>query len=61
MHLHDSIAEEGFHNLMFDLVTGKEFFEETVAGEYHSEAGANNCIHQILESISHIHQPDIVH
>lgn len=34
MHVHDSIAEEGFHNLMFDLVTGKEFFEETVAGEY---------------------------
>uniref|UniRef100_A0A8C0IQ18 calcium/calmodulin-dependent protein kinase n=1 Tax=Chelonoidis abingdonii TaxID=106734 RepID=A0A8C0IQ18_CHEAB len=37
--LHDSISEEGFHYLVFDL----------------------HCIHQILESVNHIHQHDIVH
>uniref|UniRef100_A0A8C6KUA2 calcium/calmodulin-dependent protein kinase n=1 Tax=Nothobranchius furzeri TaxID=105023 RepID=A0A8C6KUA2_NOTFU len=59
--LHDSIAEEGFHYLVFDLVTGGELFEDIVAREYYSEADASHCISQILESISHIHQHDIVH
>ncbi|XP_013860610.1 calcium/calmodulin-dependent protein kinase type II subunit gamma isoform X19 [Austrofundulus limnaeus] len=59
--LHDSIAEEGFHYLVFDLVTGGELFEDIVAREYYSEADASHCINQILESISHIHQHDIVH
>ncbi|XP_038151680.1 calcium/calmodulin-dependent protein kinase type II subunit gamma isoform X6 [Cyprinodon tularosa] len=59
--LHESISEEGFHYLVFDLVTGGELFEDIVAREYYSEADASHCINQILESISHIHQRDIVH
>ncbi|XP_075323453.1 calcium/calmodulin-dependent protein kinase (CaM kinase) II beta 1 isoform X13 [Odontesthes bonariensis] len=59
--LHDSISEEGFHYLLFDLVTGGELFEDIVAREYYSEADASHCIHQILESVHHIHQHDIVH
>ncbi|XP_073776958.1 calcium/calmodulin-dependent protein kinase type II subunit gamma isoform X20 [Danio rerio] len=59
--LHDSIAEEGFHYLVFDLVTGGELFEDIVAREYYSESDASHCINQILESVSHIHQHDIVH
>ncbi|XP_056901956.1 calcium/calmodulin-dependent protein kinase type II subunit gamma isoform X12 [Takifugu flavidus] len=59
--LHDSIAEEGFHYLVFDLVTGGELFEDIVAREYYSEADASHCISQILESVNHIHQHDIVH
>ncbi|XP_067370942.1 calcium/calmodulin-dependent protein kinase type II subunit gamma isoform X22 [Channa argus] len=59
--LHDSISEEGFHYLVFDLVTGGELFEDIVAREYYSEADASHCINQILESVSHIHQHDIVH
>ncbi|KAF3853789.1 hypothetical protein F7725_014477 [Dissostichus mawsoni] len=48
--LHDSISEEGFHYLVFDLVTGGELFEDIVA------RGTT-----ILESVNHIHQHDIVH
>ncbi|XP_036386593.1 calcium/calmodulin-dependent protein kinase (CaM kinase) II gamma 1 isoform X4 [Megalops cyprinoides] len=59
--LHDSIAEEGFHYLVFDLVTGGELFEDIVAREYYSEADASQCISQILESVNYIHQHDIVH
>ncbi|XP_063066031.1 calcium/calmodulin-dependent protein kinase type II subunit beta isoform X19 [Engraulis encrasicolus] len=59
--LHDSISEEGFHYLLFDLVTGGELFEDIVAREYYSEADASHCIHQILESVCHCHQHDIVH
>ncbi|XP_034727370.1 calcium/calmodulin-dependent protein kinase (CaM kinase) II beta 1 isoform X18 [Etheostoma cragini] len=59
--LHDSISEEGFHYLLFDLVTGGELFEDIVAREYYSEADASHCIHQILDSVHHIHQHDIVH
>ncbi|KAM4614187.1 calcium/calmodulin-dependent protein kinase type II subunit gamma isoform 3-T3 [Discoglossus pictus] len=59
--LHESISEEGFHYLVFDLVTGGELFEDIVAREYYSEADASHCIHQILESVNHIHQHDIVH
>ncbi|XP_055063557.2 calcium/calmodulin-dependent protein kinase type II subunit beta isoform X22 [Misgurnus anguillicaudatus] len=59
--LHDSISEEGFHYLLFDLVTGGELFEDIVAREYYSEADASHCIHQILESVCHIHHHDIVH
>nr|XP_046183460.1 calcium/calmodulin-dependent protein kinase type II delta 2 chain-like [Oncorhynchus gorbuscha] len=39
--LHDSISEEGFHYLLFDLVTGGELFEDIVAREYYSEADAS--------------------
>uniref|UniRef100_A0A3B5MDJ0 Protein kinase domain-containing protein n=1 Tax=Xiphophorus couchianus TaxID=32473 RepID=A0A3B5MDJ0_9TELE len=39
--LHESIAEEGFHYLVFDLVTGGELFEDIVAREYYSEADAS--------------------
>ncbi|XP_019620066.1 PREDICTED: calcium/calmodulin-dependent protein kinase type II delta chain-like isoform X11 [Branchiostoma belcheri] len=59
--LHDSIPEEGFHYLVFDLVTGGELFEDIVAREYYSEADASHCIQQILEAVLHCHQNDIVH
>ncbi|XP_071001459.1 calcium/calmodulin-dependent protein kinase type II delta chain-like [Oncorhynchus clarkii lewisi] len=59
--LHDSISEEGFHYLVFDLVTGGELFEDIVAREYYSEADASQCIQQILESVNHCHQSGIVH
>uniref|UniRef100_A0A3B4VP91 calcium/calmodulin-dependent protein kinase n=1 Tax=Seriola dumerili TaxID=41447 RepID=A0A3B4VP91_SERDU len=59
--LHDSISEEGFHYLIFDLVTGGELFEDIVAREYYSEADASHCIHQILDSVSYTHQHEIVH
>ncbi|XP_034069122.1 LOW QUALITY PROTEIN: calcium/calmodulin-dependent protein kinase type II subunit gamma-like [Gymnodraco acuticeps] len=59
--LHDSISEEGFHYLVFDLVTGGELFEDIVAREYYSEADASHLLSQILESVNHIHQHDIVH
>ncbi|XP_029025041.1 calcium/calmodulin-dependent protein kinase type II subunit beta isoform X3 [Betta splendens] len=59
--LHDSISEEGFHYLLFDLVTGGELFEDIVAREYYSEADASHCIHQILDSVSYTHQHDVVH
>lgn len=32
--------EEGFHYLVFDLVTGGELFEDIVAREFYSEADA---------------------
>uniref|UniRef100_A0A8C9TAL7 Calcium/calmodulin-dependent protein kinase type II subunit alpha-like n=1 Tax=Scleropages formosus TaxID=113540 RepID=A0A8C9TAL7_SCLFO len=46
--LHDSISEEGYHYLIFDLVTGGELFEDIVAREYYSEADASlqSTIHQ---------------
>ncbi|XP_060887370.1 calcium/calmodulin-dependent protein kinase type II delta 1 chain isoform X9 [Labrus mixtus] len=59
--LHDSISEEGFHYLVFDLVTGGELFEDIVAREYYSEADASHCIQQILESVNHCHMNGIVH
>uniref|UniRef100_A0A4W4E8L9 calcium/calmodulin-dependent protein kinase n=1 Tax=Electrophorus electricus TaxID=8005 RepID=A0A4W4E8L9_ELEEL len=43
--LHDSISEEGFHYLVFDLVTGGELFEDIVAREYY--------IHQCIYIIAH--------
>uniref|UniRef100_A0A3P8RT66 Protein kinase domain-containing protein n=1 Tax=Amphiprion percula TaxID=161767 RepID=A0A3P8RT66_AMPPE len=64
--LHDSISEEGFHYLVFDLVTGGELFEDIVAREYYSEADARysesaNSQFSCMYSVSHIHQHDIVH
>ncbi|XP_010771530.1 calcium/calmodulin-dependent protein kinase type II delta 1 chain-like [Notothenia coriiceps] len=59
--LHESISEEGFHYLVFDLVTGGELFEDIVAREYYSEADASHCIQQILESVQHCHVNGIVH
>ncbi|GFR28982.1 hypothetical protein TNCT_586981 [Trichonephila clavata] len=61
LRLHDSIQEEGYHYLIFDLVTGGELFEDIVAREYYSEADASHCIQQILESVSHCHQNSVVH
>uniref|UniRef100_A0A8C3BBI2 calcium/calmodulin-dependent protein kinase n=1 Tax=Cairina moschata TaxID=8855 RepID=A0A8C3BBI2_CAIMO len=52
-------GETGGKHLM--EVTGGELFEDIVAREYYSEADASHCIHQILESVNHIHQHDIVH
>ncbi|CAF1587846.1 unnamed protein product, partial [Adineta ricciae] len=59
--LHDSISEEGFHYLVFDLVTGGELFEDIVAREFYSEADASHCIQQILEAVRHCHESNIVH
>lgn len=61
MRLHDSIQEENFHYLVFDLVTGGELFEDIVAREFYSEADASHCIQQILESVQHCHTNGIVH
>ncbi|KAL1245737.1 Calcium/calmodulin-dependent protein kinase type II alpha chain [Trichinella spiralis] len=59
--LHDSIQEEGFHYLVFDLVTGGELFEDIVAREFYSEADASHCIQQILESVAYCHVNSVVH
>lgn len=59
--LHDSIQEENFHYLVFDLVTGGELFEDIVAREFYSEADASHCIQQILESVNHCHTNGVVH
>ncbi|XP_029193916.1 calcium/calmodulin-dependent protein kinase type II subunit delta-like isoform X2 [Acropora muricata] len=59
--LHASISEEGYHYLVFDLVTGGELFEDIVAREYYSEADASHCIQQILESVHHCHHNNVVH
>ncbi|XP_038136194.1 calcium/calmodulin-dependent protein kinase type II delta 1 chain-like isoform X2 [Cyprinodon tularosa] len=59
--LHESISEEGFHYLVFDLVTGGELFEDIVAREFYSEADASHCIQQILEAVLHCHQMGVVH
>ncbi|XP_024938223.1 calcium/calmodulin-dependent protein kinase type II delta chain isoform X19 [Cephus cinctus] len=59
--LHDSIQEESFHYLVFDLVTGGELFEDIVAREFYSEADASHCIQQILESVHHCHHNGVVH
>ncbi|XP_061655441.1 calcium/calmodulin-dependent protein kinase type II subunit beta isoform X1 [Phyllopteryx taeniolatus] len=59
--LHDNISEEGFHYLLFDLVTGGELFEDIVAREYYSEADASHCLQQILEAVLHCHQMGVVH
>ncbi|XP_059163947.1 calcium/calmodulin-dependent protein kinase type II delta chain-like isoform X20 [Physella acuta] len=59
--LHDSIQDEGFHYLVFDLVTGGELFEDIVAREFYSEADASRCIQQVLEGINSCHQHNIIH
>ncbi|CAG0886047.1 unnamed protein product, partial [Darwinula stevensoni] len=59
--LHDSIQEENFHYLVFDLVTGGELFEDIVAREFYSEADASHCIQQILEGVHHCHTNGVVH
>ncbi|XP_040578159.1 calcium/calmodulin-dependent protein kinase type II alpha chain isoform X2 [Lepeophtheirus salmonis] len=59
--LHDSIQEENYHYLVFDLVTGGELFEDIVAREFYSEADASHCIQQILESVNHCHSNGVVH
>ncbi|XP_076174067.1 calcium/calmodulin-dependent protein kinase II isoform X26 [Ptiloglossa arizonensis] len=59
--LHDSIQEENYHYLVFDLVTGGELFEDIVAREFYSEADASHCIQQILESVNHCHHNGVVH
>ncbi|KAL8616041.1 Calcium/calmodulin-dependent protein kinase type II subunit delta [Nucella lapillus] len=59
--LHDSIQDEGFHYLVFDLVTGGELFEDIVAREFYSEADASRCIQQILEGVHNCHTHSIIH
>lgn len=59
--LHDSIPEESFHYLIFDLVTGGELFEDIVAREFYSEVDASHCIQQILDAVRHCHENNIVH
>uniref|UniRef100_A0A672G0E2 calcium/calmodulin-dependent protein kinase n=1 Tax=Salarias fasciatus TaxID=181472 RepID=A0A672G0E2_SALFA len=53
--LHDSISEEGFHYLVFDLVTGGELFEDIVAREYYSEADARYSMSTLLFSSFYMH------
>uniref|UniRef100_A0A3B4UNB9 calcium/calmodulin-dependent protein kinase n=1 Tax=Seriola dumerili TaxID=41447 RepID=A0A3B4UNB9_SERDU len=53
--LHDSISEEGFHYLVFDLVTGGELFEDIVAREYYSEADCLSLsVSHCLDLLSYI-------
>jgi len=59
--LYESIPEEGFHYLVFDLVTGGELFEDIVAREFYSEVDASHCIQQILDAVRHCHENNIVH
>lgn len=59
--LYESIPEEGFHYLVFDLVTGGELFEDIVAREFYSEVDASHCIQQILDAVRHCHENHIVH
>ncbi|KAJ0033063.1 hypothetical protein NQD34_000170 [Periophthalmus magnuspinnatus] len=67
--LHDSISEEGFHYLVFDLVTGGELFEDIVARNRvqvsrtpgRQPGTGVHCIQQILESVHHCHVNGIVH
>uniref|UniRef100_A0A915KJ14 Protein kinase domain-containing protein n=1 Tax=Romanomermis culicivorax TaxID=13658 RepID=A0A915KJ14_ROMCU len=59
--LHESIQEEAFHYLVFDLVTGGELFEDIVAREFYSEADASNCIQQVLLGVQFLHANDLVH
>lgn len=59
--LHDSIQDESFHYLVFDLVTGGELFDDIVAREFYSEADASHCMQQILECVSYCHQMGVVH
>nr|NP_001191515.1 CaM kinase II delta [Aplysia californica]ACN43222.1 CaM kinase II delta [Aplysia californica] len=59
--LHDSIQDEGFHYLVFDLVTGGELFEDIVAREFYSEVDASRCIQQVLEGMNSCHQHNIIH
>lgn len=59
--LHESIPEESFHYLVFDLITGGELFEDIVAREFYSEVDASHCIQQILEAVKHCHENNIVH
>ena len=56
-----SLFGSRYHYLIFDLVTGGELFEDIVAREYYSEADASHCIQQILESVNHCHQNNVVH
>ncbi|XP_056448341.1 calcium/calmodulin-dependent protein kinase type II subunit beta-like [Gadus chalcogrammus] len=57
--LHDSISEEGFHYLLFDLVTGGELFEDIVAREYYSEADASlTRVSQVLRCPTDIAEAD---
>eukprot|EP00731_Ephydatia_muelleri_P020140 Em0012g965a len=59
--LHQSIAEDSCHYLIFDLVTGGELFDEIVAREYYSETDASYCMQQILESVAYCHQQNVIH
>uniref|UniRef100_A0A8C0GLF5 calcium/calmodulin-dependent protein kinase n=1 Tax=Chelonoidis abingdonii TaxID=106734 RepID=A0A8C0GLF5_CHEAB len=57
--LHDSISEEGFHYLVFDLVTGGELFEDIVAREYYSEINVDfSFSHPSLLSLLSFPQPE---
>lgn len=59
--LYESIPEENYHYLIFDLITGGELFEDIVAREFYSEVDASHCIQQILEAVKHCHENHIVH
>lgn len=59
--LHDSLFNEQFHFLVFDLVTGGELFDEVVAREYYSEHDASLCMQQVLDSVCYCHKQNVLH
>uniref|UniRef100_A0A3B3BUJ6 calcium/calmodulin-dependent protein kinase n=1 Tax=Oryzias melastigma TaxID=30732 RepID=A0A3B3BUJ6_ORYME len=52
--LHDSISEEGFHYLLFDLAAKTNMHPSLVFA-------CSHCIQQILEAVLHCHQMGVVH
>ena len=59
--LQGSFVEVDIHYLVFELVTGRELFDDIVAREFYSEVDASSCIQQILESVSYLHHNNIIH
>ncbi|XP_033109374.1 calcium/calmodulin-dependent protein kinase type IV-like [Anneissia japonica] len=47
--------------LVLELVTGGELFDRIVERGYYSERDAANCVRQICDAVSYLHQHDIVH
>nr|XP_005988341.1 PREDICTED: calcium/calmodulin-dependent protein kinase type II subunit alpha isoform X2 [Latimeria chalumnae] len=56
--LHDSIAEEGHHYLVFDFITGAVLCCNSRCRSY---SFRSHCIQQILEAVLHCHQMGVVH
>ncbi|XP_065888605.1 calcium/calmodulin-dependent protein kinase type II delta chain-like isoform X2 [Dysidea avara] len=61
VYLHEVLIDNGFHYMIFDLVTGGELFDEVVAREFYSEKDASRCMQEVLNSIQFCHHNCIVH